>query len=282
MGRMNCQECRRWWSPYLDSELDATKTFEISEHLRVCECCRTRFDREAEIDALTRERLALGEKMPDAMWAAIRHDVCNPQPRVFRLFGWPLAMAASIALIFVAGFMLSRDGNPPVAGPGAVANAGGPTRSVVELLREASPQLAAFELTPVGDVEERLSQLARDMFGVSVSLSMERSMGHDVRIVDVGMRTDETGAQYLELRVNCCGKPALVAMSRRQDRPIVREIKEVCDRCAGSDDAPASVIDGVAVQTVERDGVIIAAAAGADPQHKHVEALLASVTVTHL
>lgn len=281
MGRMNCQECRRWWSPYLDSELDATKTFEICEHLRVCESCRLRFDREAEIDGLTRDRLCAGDEMPDAMWAVIRRDVRNPRRQSFRLFGMPLAMAASIALIFVAGFMFYRDGDPPAAGPGAIADAGS-TRSVVDLLREASPQLAAFSPSPAADCNERLSKLARDALGVSVSLSQEHSMGHDVQIVDVCVRTDETGARYLELRVNCCGKPALVAMSRRQDRPIVREIKEACDRCAGSGDAPPSVLDGVAVQTVERDGVIIAAAAGVDPQHKHVEALLASVSVTHL
>ena len=40
---MNCKEARRWMSPYIDSELGKTKTFEISEHLRYCPACAERF-----------------------------------------------------------------------------------------------------------------------------------------------------------------------------------------------------------------------------------------------
>ena len=43
---MNCQEARRFISPYLDSELGQTKTFEVSEHLSECESCRRRFEQE--------------------------------------------------------------------------------------------------------------------------------------------------------------------------------------------------------------------------------------------
>ena len=44
---MKCHDARKWISPYIDSELDPTKTFELSQHLENCESCKTRFGREA-------------------------------------------------------------------------------------------------------------------------------------------------------------------------------------------------------------------------------------------
>ncbi len=72
---------RRWTSPYLDSELGDTQTFEVSQHLLTCPECAARFNFERHADA--RLRLALAEgAMPDALWWQIVHMVS--QRRWFR------------------------------------------------------------------------------------------------------------------------------------------------------------------------------------------------------
>lgn len=51
---MNCNEVRQFINLFLDSELDARSTLEVSEHLSACESCSRRFTQERKIEgALT-------------------------------------------------------------------------------------------------------------------------------------------------------------------------------------------------------------------------------------
>ena len=285
MGSMTCRDCRRWWSPYLDSELDATKTFEVSEHLRMCDSCRVRFEREARVDGLIKARLGAGDEMPDAMWARICEDVRRPRRPVFRVGGRGLAMAASVVLLVSAGglYWRNRDARRAVSTPPiAKQTYTGPTRSVADLLREATPRLAAFD-QPVGsDFAGRLDGLCRNLLGASVTLNPTNHPGHDVQLIDVRQRTDDAGTRYVELRVNCCGKPVLLAMSERGHEHAVREFQRACARCPSAGDSPPRFADGVTIQTIERDGVIVTGAAPDRSGQKHLSALLASIGVHRL
>ena len=94
---MNCRDVRRWISPYLDSELDQTKTFEISEHLRVCEACAERFEKERRVDSLLVERL---EAAPQLDWNPITRRVLGGRRRIAWAAGLTgLAACAVVAII---------------------------------------------------------------------------------------------------------------------------------------------------------------------------------------
>lgn len=297
MGAMTCSECRRWWSPYLDSELDASKTFEVSEHLRLCEACRLRFEQEARVEGLIKERMSVGDNMPDELWDQICDSVraaqvsADPSPseayssrrRVFGFLNRRLAMAASILLILTAGMLYWRDFGPSLNRPDRAAVFDGPTTSVAGLLRTATPQLAAFDQKPCDDFARKLDALGRDVLGASIALNVaDRAGAHDVQLIDVQTRTDAAGTRYIEVRINCCGKPAILALSERGHVHAVREFQEIDRRCPSAGDPPPSFAEGLAVQTVERNGVIATGATLETGGHQHLGALLASISVNRL
>jgi len=54
---MKCQQARIYLSPYLDSELDPTTTYEVSRHLETCSACADLFAAEEELERAIRARL---------------------------------------------------------------------------------------------------------------------------------------------------------------------------------------------------------------------------------
>jgi predicted anti-sigma-YlaC factor YlaD len=123
METMNCQECRKWWSPYLDSELDAHTTFQVAEHLRACPSCRERFEREAYFEDWLRTKLRR-DHMPTDVWGALCDQVRGTRTSAggtgsgawrgrWALRG--LALAAAVGLI-VIGDCCIRSGNAEAAG----------------------------------------------------------------------------------------------------------------------------------------------------------------------
>ena len=90
---MKCHEARKWTSPYLDSELGQTKTYEISEHLQQCEACAKRFEGEGRVDEMIRDRIE-PERMPDEVWASLRGIPDSPQRTGWHAWGSRLALAA--------------------------------------------------------------------------------------------------------------------------------------------------------------------------------------------
>jgi len=54
---MKCHQARIYMSPYLDSELDPTTTYEVSRHLETCTACAGHFAAEEELERMIRERL---------------------------------------------------------------------------------------------------------------------------------------------------------------------------------------------------------------------------------
>lgn len=277
MGRMTCNECRRWWSPYLDSELDATKTFEVSEHLRVCGPCRERFEREKRVDDSLREKLC-EDGMPDDVWADLCNRVRQPQP-VARL-PWlrPVALAASLVLIVTAGGWVFRQMTSTADRAKDVTITDvTPTIAMASLLRSASPQLAAFtgETKDPADHLADLDQFARDLLGASVSIDVSGFERFDLEFVDVRKRTDDSGTSYIEVRLNCCNYPVLLAFSERGHEHAIAEFREVCGRCPSQGCPPPVKDGGIETRTIERNGVIVAGATN-DP---HLGEILAAIQV---
>jgi anti-sigma factor RsiW len=104
---MNCDEARRHWNLYHDSEGDADLFFRINEHLAACPACAEWFYRESLLEDRVEETLRPGEATPELWRAIVLHaGVEQPQP-VRRWFvpAWFTALAASL-LLAIGGWLL--------------------------------------------------------------------------------------------------------------------------------------------------------------------------------
>ncbi len=201
---MNCHEARKWLSPYLDSELGATKTFEVSEHLRRCGGCKDRFAAERRADDLVQSRLEQ-DTMPDELWSALVRDVRTPAWSRRLRHRWVSALAACLllAVLGVAGVWSMGLGAGDVdAGNWAVRAFVAATTNEEDF--EAGVQDA-------GSPE----RLLLEKFGIRIErdLIKENFGPHAVSLVSATARTDRDGRAYLELRLNCCGQPVLMALA---------------------------------------------------------------------
>lgn len=199
---MNCNETRNWMSPYLDSELGQTKTFEVSEHLRRCPECADRFGKEHEVDDTMRSRLG-PQTMPDELWSEFRRELTMPA-WVRRLSSWQgLAVAASLVIAVLSSVVMLRSGDEGQSMP-VIAN-----RFMVE-----APDNHPFPV--VQPDTELVDEILRLDYGLRfASTTVVEAMGHrDFQLISATRRTDDTGRAYLDVRLNCCGKPVLVTLAR--------------------------------------------------------------------
>ncbi|GEM_PF-2055716 len=67
----NCQSVRAKLMLYLDSELDATATLSVNQHLVRCPDCRDRFEAEQLLESAIAGGLRSGEDMPDQVWSRL-------------------------------------------------------------------------------------------------------------------------------------------------------------------------------------------------------------------
>ncbi len=224
---MKCQDARKWMSPYLDSELGQTKTFEVSEHLRVCPPCAARFESERQADELIRARLER-DRMPAELWRRISRDLAAPRwMRVLRSRAG-LALAASI-LVSVMGVAIWRTGLRDEARP-----------TLVRTFVAESPSNGPF----VGEADDKVRAVKtlRESFGLQfvTNLIAASSEHTSLEIVDAVRRSDASGRSFIELHLNCCGKPVLLALARpaRGDLPDpLRDLSHGRDRWTGRNGA---------------------------------------------
>ncbi len=240
MGTMTCDQCRRWWSPYLDSELDASKTFEVSEHLRVCESCRARFESEKDMDGWMRDRLR-DVRMPVEMWPSIEARVrgeatAKASTKSLGIARWirPIALAASVVLIVTAGVLWSNRSGPSESGGESGPQVAQAHASVVDLLEAATPEFEVFASQPEGnnsnsELAERLAADSRRLLGASIAFEMPKDSHHIVELVGVSERVDADGNTYLEMRLNCCGNPTLLVLSRSGTPTAITELADAND-----------------------------------------------------
>lgn len=201
---MNCREAAQYMSPYLDSELGATKTYELSEHLRGCSACRERFEAERRVDASMRERLQR-ETMPPATWQRIRTDVRTPGwlRRLRSPVGQAVAAAVAIVMLGTTFYVTSNKRAPSGRSPAIVRAIAGATRRGVPF--EAKPGAA-----------DDVAALLRSEVGVELVARTDDpdSFYHPIDLISAEKRTDGKGRAYIELRLNCCGEPVLVAFAQ--------------------------------------------------------------------
>lgn len=200
---MNCREIRRWLSPYLDSELGKTKTFEVSEHLRECSACAKRFESERRVDTLMAEKLA---DVPAMDFGAMLREAAQPKRAL--LGPWRLGavgLAACVALVAWSMIGLSPAGS------------GGVEDWIAAEFAAVAPAGKAF--VPVSGASTDLLGQVESTLGVSLAMKSiaEAFPGHVVEVVRVARRSRGGRAPYVEVRLNCCGEPVLVAFAARSD-----------------------------------------------------------------
>lgn len=106
---MTCSEALTYLSPYLDSELDPTTSFEIARHLEQCPACAERFARERRVERRLSD--AVRQAGVDAtLWSkALARAPAPGRPSPLRL----LAVAAATLLIVGLGLTFLAPRAPP-------------------------------------------------------------------------------------------------------------------------------------------------------------------------
>jgi len=236
---MNCKESRKWMSPYLDSELGATKTFEVGAHLGDCPECKFRFESERKVDDLVRSRLQK-DVMPTELWERISRTVS--EPKWVRQLRSPrtLALAACLAMA-VLGTVLIPSRPSTVESPG-----------LVQSLLVSAPDNVPFADADMDRID--IMRLLNERFDGEFTLATasERRDGHRLEFIEAVDRTDDNGRAYVELRLNCCGRPVLMALARRG----VDGLPSVFSNAPLNGAISTTEIDGVHVATKDFGGII--------------------------
>lgn len=200
---MNCNEARRWMSPYLDSELGATKTFEVSEHVRTCTTCAARFEAEQRVDGVIRASLSR-DLMPNDLWASVSRAVSTPawlrvaQTRRY----WALA---ACLLLAATGVVTLRPSSRIQHAP----------RFVQQFVAE-TPKNRPFSVVGSGLGLDAMNSFLRESVALVFSGAPQlTAMGHTgLQVVSTIQRTDAVGREYVEVRLNCCGEPMLLLLAK--------------------------------------------------------------------
>lgn len=118
---MNCEDIRRHWHLYHDSEGDAEMHWSVSQHLENCAPCAEWFAKQSRFETLLAEKLlqSPGDEAPGGgpPWAEIliAAGVARPAPtRRWFLFSSLMACAAAIMLLVGGSWLFwSGGGEPP-------------------------------------------------------------------------------------------------------------------------------------------------------------------------
>ena len=68
--------------------------------------------------------------------------------------------------------------------------------------------------------------MSRRVLGSEVTFELPKGHPHQVSFVAVFERSDDAGHPYIELHLNCCGQPALIALAVTGANSRVMELKE--------------------------------------------------------
>jgi len=117
---MNCEQTRRHWHLFHDSEGDAELHHQINEHLAMCPGCAGWFHQQSRLEDGLGERLRAGEPT-EAIWERIRNRSCPRAPagaRPWSLFSFSrVVLLAASVLVAVAGIVWTMRGVGPEPGP---------------------------------------------------------------------------------------------------------------------------------------------------------------------
>lgn len=265
---MRCQETRKWISPYLDSELDPTKTFEVSQHLESCAPCRERFEKEGRADELIGAALRREESFVN--WPAIERQILAPARRVIPIMPirpkWLLAAAACVA------FILISQGDWP--GSTIAAH---PAQWAVDELHTLSPGCLPFP-EGRGCTSDEINEIAATALdcGLVIPIVNGRLANHSVTLIQRNMRTCDAGTDRVEIQLNCCGKPVLLIVAKCSQRGMMKDITAALEKAGGDySDRCSSQSTKYYVRAIKKGSYIVLAVS----THK-VDHLVASVAPT--
>lgn len=212
---MDCREVKKWLSPYLDSELGATQTFEVGEHLARCPACTTRFEAEQKVDTLMRDRLEQ-DLMPPELWEKIARRVSGTNRLSVSRGSRRLVLAACLLLAALVGTAFWP------------RTASGTRPAVVDAFLAAAPGGLPFQ--EVSGEELSLQDVLPQTMGLGIGKIPDGKRGgprHEIRLVSKTSRVDQNGRKYVELRLNCCGQPVLLLLARRDRSVLPRPFSQV-------------------------------------------------------
>lgn len=232
----NCQSVRAKLMLYLDSELDATATLSVNQHLVRCPDCRDRFEAEQLLESAIAGGLQAGESMPEDVWsrltdslaAEVAQSLENEAGRVppmsadsqlgpggttstttspsrggsFRAAAW----LAAAAMLVVSVMLWNQDsGVLGEARNGDFVNQLAVLHRAPQVPTNGDPALAARAL--LSDMSLPASLLPAAALKSSVG-------GHAVSLVSAERVRLANGAA-LNLRFDCCGVPTSVFLIPR-------------------------------------------------------------------
>ncbi|MBI2923848.1 MAG: zf-HC2 domain-containing protein [Planctomycetes bacterium] len=93
---MNCSRVRKFLTLYLDSELSAEASFEVSRHLETCADCRARMEGEARFEAAANRALSASEPEWTRAWERAASRTFTNRRRRF------IAVAAAASILAIA------------------------------------------------------------------------------------------------------------------------------------------------------------------------------------
>lgn len=234
----DCRSVRGLLMLYLDSELDATATHSVNQHLVRCPECRHRFEAEQLLESALAAGLETGEEMPDEIWSRLTEklaevagqsadsasrplDQGGPRASASRRRGtpgqphsaprspWRIAswLAAAAMLVTAVTLWIHDPGVPGLSRSGGLLN-----------------QLAALHRAPAVSSSNDPVLAAR---GLMAELSLPEALlpaaalqgmidGHPVSLVGAE-RVRVFNVAALSLRYECCGVPASVYLIPRSD-----------------------------------------------------------------
>jgi len=251
---MNCREARHYLSPYLDSELEPTTTFAISEHLRWCNDCRQRFDAERQVDRQIVARLDVGD-VPHDVW----RDALRPL-RTPRWTRWPFYVPLAAAAVIVLMMGIASLSNS------TATHARWVVREFVAETNNGRP----FASNNTDTVSAGTTTTLKPFTNLVARFTPQVVSNHALQLVRLSTVRDADGSEMVEVRLNCCGEPVIVRAAKR-DRPgrlrefIGQDATMLASRTSGGD-----------VRVTEREvGEYIVVAVSQHP----ADELLAAMTV---
>lgn len=119
---MNCQEARRHWDLYFDSEGDAELHLRVNQHLQGCPQCASWFDAQSRLETRITETIAGGDAREDRPidWQKVLESagvaVVPSRQSWWRMNGAMFVAVASVILAIVSmSFFFNADGAPSLA-----------------------------------------------------------------------------------------------------------------------------------------------------------------------
>lgn len=123
---MNCDESRRHWELYYDSEGDSELYLTINEHLAECPSCAKWFFQQGQVEELITAKLSAAEPTAE-LWDRVLCEVGLARPVAARgwiFFGSFMAIAASMLLVVTGWWMTSGQEPEHLAALTAVVHRG--------------------------------------------------------------------------------------------------------------------------------------------------------------